>query len=169
MENNETPASEEAVPATDGRRRNPKTGTFTHHRAASERWKYRHSANLSPSAFLCFLKVQLLLREMEVEFEVSASTTMEFMYAVMQNYHNRTRLDLRTWEPMTRQQRPRIRKKGGPLRAIKQIADAEIGGAEYIRKRIEKIEHDFRIVRESRSDRAKRIPRNRDLSPGKGQ
>ena len=157
------------VPSTGGRLKCSKTGQFTGYKPTTgTKWKNRHGANLSPFAYLKMLKVQLLLREMMVDFEVSMSSAVEFMYAIMEAYHDRERLDVRAWRPETRY--IRVKKNWTKREKIKDIADAMDGGEEYLRNKIEQIERDYETVRGRNSHRARasRQRRAKDQSAPEG-
>lgn len=126
----------------------------------NKKWRYRYGANFSPAAFTCLLRAQIMLREIHVPWDVSASTTLEFLYAVMRAYQKNERLDISKWKPKTMKTRPRVPRKRTESQ-INQIAEAEERGLDYLKERLEKIERDI-DTKESRSDRAKRIPRVKD-------
>jgi hypothetical protein len=157
----------EVKSAARGRERDAKTGQLTSGPSRTKNpWRYRYSINVSPSAYISLLRVQLLLREMFVPWDVSGSTSIEFLVAVLRAYHDGERLDMTKWQPETKRMRPRIKPNPNAPKGIQAVAKAEQMGIDYLRERIEDLENDFAIVREKRPHG--KIPRIKDQRPKQG-
>lgn len=127
------------------------------------RWNQsRKALKLSPHAYLMLLKVLRLMYEMQIDVVPSPSTAVEFMYSIMEAYHDKRRLDVMNWKPKTKYYRRNYKPSDHNLEP-KYIIKAMSGGLEYVNQKITAIKEEIEdaIARREQAARQARAVNSR--------